>query len=757
MDTVISSNSEESDPFENLSDNDPEYICPQESKKTRVGRKRKLTDYFHPRVEETPTTCKQNCSRENPGSSSGLQSFSLQQTTQNSDSEKDIGKLANSPMLDGKFFKVVQFNNNHVEASCQLCLPKSKLIKGSAESTTNFVKHLKRIHLQKFTEYENYKKEKLNKKRDLDTVNPSTSMLHNKMHQTTLTTLRQKKFVSQEEFNKRVVHFVVNTISAVSIIDHPSFKALFDGFNLKVMGRKSLMNTIHAMFQSHQDDLKLKISNQRFLCSTADIWSSKRRSFIGVTLHWLDSNLQRVSVAIACQRFPGVHNYKAIAEMLHAIYIKYGIKNQQIIATVTDNGSNFVKAFKEFTLHDAEEVETDKEDIEEINMIDFPDTDESAETDLTIALPQHFRCASHTLNLIPTSDCMKAISANLSVRNKHMHAIDKCRKLWAKAGRPGTAEIIKNVLGHTLSSPGDTRWNSSYDSISRILDKDTKPKLPILHQSLGLTNFTDIELQYLEDYCQILKPLATALDILQGESNTYFGFLLPTLISLSNKWRKMKANFQGPRYFSANLILNACIDALHKRFASIFQLEWKEAIIAAASFPKFKICWYNALKTVSSVSHITLLDLDSLKQMVISEAESLMPISENTDSDDGKENPDKEYDGFYDFVNDDLALQDQIQGPSPSTQITKMKNKKRGRIELEFLQYVEDKRTNISMLDDYPNMKQLFIRYNTCLPSSASVERLFSFATMVNEPRRHALSDENFEKLVVLKANKIGL
>mgnify|MGYP007007720093 CR=1 FL=1 len=89
---------------------------------------------------------------------------------------------------------------------------------------------------------------------------------------------------------------------------------------------------------------------------------------------------------------------------------------------------------------------------------------------------------------------MNAISANLSITNKHMHAINKCRKLWTKAGRPGMAEIIKNILGHMLSSPENTRWNSSYDSILRILDKDTKPKLLILHQSLGLTNFTEIKL-----------------------------------------------------------------------------------------------------------------------------------------------------------------------------------------------------------------------------------------------------------------------
>lgn len=39
------------------------------------------------------------------------------------------------------------------------------------------------------------------------------------------------------------------------------------------------------------------------------------------------------------------------------------------------------------------------------------------------------------------------------------------------------------------------------------------------------------------------------------------------------------------------------------------------------------------------------------------------------------------------------------------------------------------------------------------LPSSAPVQRLFSFASCINSPRRNALSDELFEKLVLMKAN----
>ncbi|KAK1895230.1 Inorganic pyrophosphatase, partial [Dissostichus eleginoides] len=51
--------------------------------------------------------------------------------------------------------------------------------------------------------------------------------------------------------------------------------------------------------------------------------------------------------AIACRRFRGRHTYNAIATELEDIFSKYGLTNDKVTACVMDNGSNFVKAFKE--------------------------------------------------------------------------------------------------------------------------------------------------------------------------------------------------------------------------------------------------------------------------------------------------------------------------------------------------------------------------------------------------------------------------
>jgi hypothetical protein len=73
--------------------------------------------------------------------------------------------------------------------------------------------------------------------------------------------------------------------------------------------------------------------------------------------------------------------------------------------------------------------------------------------------------------------------------------------------------------------------------------------------------------------------------------------------------------------------------------------------------------------------------------------------------------------------------------------------------ELEALQYLEDSRKDLVMLNYYPTIKQLFLRFSATLPSTAPVERLISFAGIILRPHRHKIGDKLFEKLWLLKDN----
>lgn len=62
-------------------------------------------------------------------------------------------------------------------------------------------------------------------------------------------------------------------------------------------------------------------------------------------MHWLGSNLERHNKALACKRMLGRHTYDNIAEILDKIINEFNLQNK-ITLIVTDNASNFVKAFR---------------------------------------------------------------------------------------------------------------------------------------------------------------------------------------------------------------------------------------------------------------------------------------------------------------------------------------------------------------------------------------------------------------------------
>lgn len=306
-----------------------------------------------------------------------------------------------------------------------------------------------------------------------------------------------------------------------------------------------------------------------------------------------------------------------------------------------------------------------------------------------------------------------------SISRLHETAISKCSILWRLSSRQKTAEIIEEVLHTKLSYPVPTRWNSLFDAICQILKQ--KEKLDDLFHHLDVKNsFKAIEIEYIEEYVLVLKPIAIAIDRLQGEKNCFFGQLLPTIFTIQTKMKDMK-NLQLKHCDGLRL---AIIDSLEKRWNSYINLDGEadRAIIAACSHPMFKMRWLPSPLLNEKAKEIqnTLVNL------------ALPLINQREESDENKTGTDDDW-----FIYNDCT-------PSSSSS--------QNAVELEVLQFLADKSVDLKMLNSYPTVKELFRKFNTSLPSSAPVERLFSFASIINSPKRNLLSDFQFEKLVLLKA-----
>ncbi|KAI4454117.1 transposase-related [Holotrichia oblita] len=208
------------------------------------------------------------------------------------------------------------------------------------------------------------------------------------------------------------------------------------------------------------------------------------------------------------------------------------------------------------------------------------------DTQHKIILPKHITCASHTLSLIATSDLNKLIT-NSPVGRVHHPAYAKCVTLWNLSRRPKSSEKIVTTLGCSLQYTCITRWNSLYDCTLQLLQH--KEKLNIVCKELDIPCFKDVEMIYLEELCTVLRPLANAIDILQGENVCFYGELLPTLFSLKARLE----NLQSRDLRFTEPLAAGLINALHARYLKYFQLspEVNEAILASCVHPAFKMKW----------------------------------------------------------------------------------------------------------------------------------------------------------------------
>ena len=189
------------------------------------------------------------------------------------------------------------------------------------------------------------------------------------------------------------------------------------------------------------------------------------------------------------------------------------------------------------------------------------------------------------------------------------------------------------------------------------------------------------------------------------------GILIPTIVCLKKKLSEVMQ--------SVTLVIplvDALLKGIAKRFDNLLQRE--ELILASIVHPQFRLRW---MESEEQKLRGKALLLDAMQKVNEPAYESSEASASNSE------------DSFFNFKESAPVI------ISVSSQMD---------------MYLADTSREISSLNSYPIVKKIFLKTNTAVPSSAPVERLFSLGGQVLTARRNRISDEHFNMLLLLRANR---
>lgn len=245
------------------------------------------------------------------------------------------------------YFEVVEEGEKNLKARCILCSASAKPLSCTRNTTSNFKKHLDNVH----------------KTENLVAILPEErvgvkckrSAADNGDKVPKKQAILQRRSMSLREVKKVVTEYIIDDMLPLSTVESSAFRKLVNELSpgtVQLPDRKTLSSNIKQAYESMMKKIKETLEGVDNVSTTADVWMAHHRSYLGMTVHWIDQkSLKRQKAAIACMRIIGRHTYDVLAAKSEEVHRKFGLHGK-ISAMVTDNGSNFVKAFTTFAVQE---------------------------------------------------------------------------------------------------------------------------------------------------------------------------------------------------------------------------------------------------------------------------------------------------------------------------------------------------------------------------------------------------------------------
>jgi zinc finger BED domain-containing protein 1 (E3 SUMO-protein ligase ZBED1) len=181
------------------------------------------------------------------------------------------------------------FINYSIETKSALCLLCKTTVKKSGDSTFNFVRHVKRHHLDA---YNTWTKTLVIQEEKMQSKQPSIKDAMSSPRGTKYTSAHPR----QMELSKMVTNdLIIGLVLPLSIVERPEFLRAMHTVDPKfvVPSRRSICRDIlPKAIEKVESELKRICKLSRFVSLTLDMWTDRRmRCFYAITIHLIEQCL----------------------------------------------------------------------------------------------------------------------------------------------------------------------------------------------------------------------------------------------------------------------------------------------------------------------------------------------------------------------------------------------------------------------------------------------------------------------------------
>lgn len=513
----------------------------------------------------------------------------------------------------------------------------------------------------------------------------------------------------KEKLDNLLIRFISANQQPFSLAEQKDFINYSNELNERytVPCAKTIKTLIINEAANVREILKKRIQDIKYdACACIDMWSSDAQdSYLGVDIHFItrDFELEDFTLCVKPLEYP--HTAVRIAEALRSVFDDFGLHGK-VTTVVIDNCSNMV------ALEDH-----------------FPDL-------------EFLRCAIHTFQLSVKS----LFTTNIDVLTKTRRLVNyfcrsnKQRESLIKAqefSRPG-----KTAVSYIIDMA--VRWNSTFAMLKRVLELRTSLEVltrPVTSGSIGSSNeysslqavlLSDAEYSKISVLLKLLTPLTQVSSILQSSKRPTISSIYPFATLLLS--------------FYENPVEDEAMDETRKVILKDLKDRWgppsESMLISCFLDPRFK-CLFFAEEQMKQKA------VDRVRCLYLQEQVKERGRNLPSDLNEANSATENAREGLYAMI------------PNRTIKKVKVEDEMDRYLELPLASESDEKFDLLGWWkvheNSLPHLSVLARRYMCRMPSTASIESVFSIAGNILGVNRYSLKANRVNDLLVLKKYYTGV